>query len=587
MSDDLASFVELLDAEVSQRLTGETGGTTGDAFVRVVAERLIDDGALEDLDVCYSRKPWRTSRLEVSGYDISHEGTCLDIVTRHYGAAGANVPRRTVDQLLRHAANFAAACRDGLHRSLEESSPEFDMAQRIHERWADLHQIRIFLLTDGRTTIERLDDVEVAGLPASRSLWDITRLHRLATSGRRQEEIVIDLEAMGQTLPVLQAPEQADGYACLLAVLPGQLLADLYKEHHGRLLQRNVRAYLQARGSVNREIHATIRKAPGRFLAYNNGISATATHVDLTRRRDGTLELTRIRDLQIVNGGQTTASLQHAALRGDDLSDVHVMAKITVVPSTMLDELVPMISRYANSQNAIRPADFEANGRFHVGLERLSRSIWAPAPAGSMRQSRWYYERARGQYQVDRSRSQTKAQRTQFDLQNPARQRFGKTDAAKYEMTHLGKPHVVSLGAEKCFQAWTIDCELHDRAVPDARYFQHLVAKGVLFTGVRAQILAMKLGGYPGQTAAYVLALILDRLDLRLDLDAVWRSQAVPPPVTAAVPEVTRLVRSVIIDPPGSANVTEWCKKEDCWKTVQALPWEPTPALRALISTEL
>ncbi|WP_412541295.1 AIPR family protein [Longispora sp. K20-0274] len=576
---ELRQFAAELRAEAHQRLAGEPETIAGNMFVQTVAARLFEDGALESLDVCYLRQAGRPS-LEISGYELSHNGTVLDLVTRQWDLDGGTVLKSQVDTLFRRAAAFAAACRDGLHRKLEEAAPAFDMAQRINAEWSQIQRIRIFLFTDGKTTLDRVEDGVVAGLPASYHIWDITRLHRLASSGRVQEEIVIDLEDMGQTVTVLKSPDQADGYHCLLAVLPGQLLADLYEKHHGRLLQRNVRAYLQARGKVNKAIHATVRQEPGRFLAYNNGISATATHVELDHDDPRGTVLKSIRDLQIVNGGQTTAALHHVRDTAD-LSDVYVMAKITVVPEERLDELVPMISRYANSQNVIRPADFEANGPFHIGLERVSRSVWAPPQGDSTRQTRWYYERARGQYQVERGRMK-KAQRDTFDLEHPPTQRFEKTDAAKYEMAYLQLPHKVNLGAQKCFQEWTLDCKLDERAEPDIKYFHHLVAKGILFTQIRQHILDLKLGGYPGQTAAYVMALVVERLGGAMDLDLIWRLQDLPDALEAVIPRVTELVREIIIQPPGSANVTEWCKKEECWNRVRAVSWTAPTDLLAL-----
>lgn len=577
---DLEHFAEQLRIDVNQRLSLEPEMMTGDMFVRVVADRLISDGTLEDLDICYLRHTGRP-RLEIAGYSIRHDETVLDLVTRDTDRRASLVPKGQVEKLFRHAAAFAEGCRDGLHKRMEESSPAYDMAERINSAWASLRKIRILLLTDGRTTLDRVGEATVAGLPVSRDIWDITRLYRLMTSGRTQEEIVIDLEAMGHPIPVLESPEQADGYRCLLAVLPGGLLADLYEEHHGRLLQRNVRAYLQARGRVNREIHTTIRTSPGSFLAYNNGISATATDVTV-KEVDGKALLTHVSDLQIVNGGQTTASLHHAALQRTPLSDVHVMAKITVVPAERLDELVPRISRYANSQNAIRPADFEANGPFHIGLERVSRSVWAPAVGGSTRQTRWYYERARGQYQVDRGRLRTAARRRDYDAEHPPAQRFGKTDAAKYEMAYLMRPHTVSLGAEKCFQEWTVQLRVEEREPPTPDYFQRLVAKGILFQRIRSRIIGMKLGGYPGQISAYVVALIVERLGGGMDLDLVWRLQGLPDAVSSVVPHVTEIVREVVIDPPQSANITEWCKKEECWESVRDLDWQPPADLASL-----
>lgn len=577
--DELRDFAADLHGEVDDRLRVEPGVLADAMFARIVSERLIDDGALEDVDICYLRTQVGNRHLEVFGYNLSDGETVLDLVTCQYGSLAATISRDEIERLIRRASNVAVACRDGLHRRLEESSPAFDMAERIHASWESISEIRIFVLTDGRSTFDRLEPRRVADLPATCHLWDIVRLHRLVTSGRMQEEIIIDFTEVGAAVPCLESPEQADGYRCLLAVLPGQLLADLYGQYHDRLLQRNVRAYLQSRGKVNKDINATISKTPGRFLAYNNGISATATDAELVRLPDGSTGIARLRDLQIVNGGQTTASLHHAATRiGLDLSDVHVMTKITVVPSALLDELVPMISRYANSQNAIRPADFEANGAFHVTLERLSRSVWAPATGGSTRPTKWYYERARGQYQVERSRSRTVRQRREFEAVNPPAQRFTKTDAAKFEMAYLLRPDIVSLGAEKCFLRWTEMHNPNDALQPDVPYFQHLVAKGILFIGTRRLIMDLKLGGYLAQTAAYAMALLVSRLGDQLDLDSVWRLQELPPSYADMVPDAALTVREVLVSPPGSANVTEWCKKSDCWLAVDRVMWTPGKA---------
>ncbi len=150
---------------------------------------------------------------------------------------------------------------------------------------------------------------------------------------------------------------------------------------------------------MNKGIRETILNKPSRFLAYNNGISATAADVSLTDLDDGGIGITEIRDLQIVNGGQTTASLHHAATRDKaDLAGIAVQAKLTVVQADVIDDMVPYISKYSNTQNKVTGADFSANHPFHVQLEELSRTVWAPAPDGSQKQTRWFYERARGQY---------------------------------------------------------------------------------------------------------------------------------------------------------------------------------------------
>jgi AIPR protein len=571
---DLVAFVTDLHQKIQEHVEAEPELMTRDAFVMLVGEHLIDDGTLDDLDTCYLHMSWQNRTVEVAGYDITGDGTILHLAIADFGVFGAAVKRDRIQQMIRRVTAFAEFCRAGHHELLERSSPAYDMAQRIHVGWAALQMIRIFILTDGVIAFRRMNETRIAGLPTSVQSWDITRLHRLVSSGKRQEEILIDLHARGYIINCLESSQQADGYRCLLAILPGKLLAELYDEHHSRLLQRNVRAFLQARGKVNKGIAETISTQPGRFLAYNNGVSATAREAHIESGSSGSLVLRGLTDLQIVNGGQTTASLHHAARNGVNLSEVHVPAKITLLADDHLDSMVPDISRYANSQNAVTAADFDGNSPFHVGLERLSRSIWVPLLEDGLGQTRWYYDRVRGQYDVDKGRYLTVARRRKFDQDNPRRQRFGKTDAAKYEVTYGLLPHIVCQGAEKCFRYWTIEEKLSERQAPSTEHFRRLVAKAILFIQVRQLIQKENFGGYLGQTTTYTLALIIDSLS-GINLDLVWRLQRLPDALANVVLDVACVVRSVLVEPPGSANVTEWCKKEACWERVRALGWAP------------
>jgi hypothetical protein len=373
-----------------------------DAFVQVVSEYMVEDGVSEDLQPCFFRAPAGNRQLmEAAGYGIGADGTVLEMAVVELGMQGKSIAQQRVIQRFREAERFVDKCRAGLHQHLEPTSPSYDMAQRIGEIWPKLEKVRLFLLTDGRSSLKQLDNRELEGTTITRELWDLKRIGRLLFSTSRQADLDIDLSREVHPITCLPAPDASEGFRCMLALIPGQLLADLYELHGSRLLQRNVRAFLQNRNKVNRGINATVKNEPARFLAYNNGISATARHVEVAVDDQGIRRITRIVDLQIVNGGQTTASLHHAHKREKaDLTDILVPAKITVVEDERLEDLVPRISRYANSQNVIKEADFEANSKFHVKLEELSRSLWAPAPEGSTEQHRWYYERGRGKFGV-------------------------------------------------------------------------------------------------------------------------------------------------------------------------------------------
>ena len=290
---------------------------------------------------------------------------------------------------------------------------------------------------------------EFRGRPVAYSVWDATRLHKLEASSLAREDIVVDLDDHGGPVPILPAHMPGSPYGAYLSVFPGAVLASIYDRWEARLLESNVRVFLQARGNVNKGIRTTIEDEPQMFFAYNNGITATAEAIE-TEERDGGTVMTRIRNLQIVNGGQTTASI-HAALRAKkDLSGVFVQAKLSIVDAEQAERIVPDISRYANSQNRIAAADFFSNHPFHMRMEDISRRIYAPAREGAFTQSRWFYERARGQF-ADRRSGLTAAETRKFDLEHPRAQVFTKTDLAKAEMTWRRQPDVVSKGAQKNF----------------------------------------------------------------------------------------------------------------------------------------
>ena len=412
---------------------------------------------------------------------------------------------------------------------------------------------------------ERLGDVSILS-----SLWDIVRLHRLSTSGRQREAISIDLlERFGEPLPCLQADSLAEGYRAFLMLIPGQVLRSVYSDFGSRLLETNVRSFLQARGKVNRGIRDTIANEPERFLAYNNGITLTAEDVELCNARGGAA-IAKLGGLQIVNGGQTTASLL-ATNRGQaDLARVYVPAKlIEIKAGNVHDELVRNVSRYANSQNRISEADFSANDPFHVRIEELSRTMWAPAAKGTQRQTKWFYERARGQYQDAKSSENTPAKRKAFSLEHPTRQRFTKTDLAKFENTWDQLPHIVSRGAQKNFSDYMLRLGTRDQMVVDQAHFQRLVAKAILFRTTELIVQRQNFGGYRANIVTYTISLLSNATSQRINLDRIWREQALTDNQQLAIAQLSHEVHRIIVNPPTAKNITEWCKSEPCWEIVR------------------
>lgn len=574
MREDI-DLVEFIEAQLEQiRETARaSAGDDGleDAFTEAMLDHLVEAGETADVHVCHHS----ARGIKVSGYGINLEQDCLDLYCAHFLKATATVPvpRNEIELGFRRLKSFVAKCFGGYHDSLVEPSAAFDMAREIHQLRPGLSRIRLLFLTDGVTSLDRLDDEEFEGLKVSRHVWDARRIFRLVSSGQGREPLEIEFnEELGGPLACLPLPGATADYRAFLVVIPGYTLARIYETHGSRLLERNVRAFLQAKGKVNRKIRETILKEPERFFAYNNGVSATASDIAFGHLPAGGLAVAKVSDFQIVNGGQTTASLYHALMKDKaDLSRVAVQAKLVVVTQAQLETLVPLISRYANSQNKVNETDLSANEPFHVQLEELSRTIWAPPATGQQRNTRWFYERARGQYQDAQARLPKAADRRAFALEHPSRQRFTKTDLAKYENTWWQLPYSVSRGAEKNY--WEFNRQLTERgiATPDGAYFRRLVAKAILFKEAERIVQGLEFGGYRANIVTYSLAWLSHATAMRIDLDRIWRDQRVSTVIERSIAATARLVHESIISPPGGRNVTEWCKHRDCWDRIRAI----------------
>lgn len=214
-------------------------------------------------------------------------------------------------------------------------------------------------------------------------------------------------------------------------------------------------------------------------------------------------------------------------------------------------------------------------------LEKLSRTIWAPAKDGSQRSTRWFYERARGQYADALAVERTPARQRAFKELHPVDQKFTKTDLAKYEMTWSQRPYLVALGAERCFREFTLKLNEKSGFRPDSTYFEQLVAKAILFRSAEKIIGGLGLGGYRSQTVTYTLALISRRTSQQLDLAKIWRQQSLSDALVAAIEDVARAVHRTLVVTAGSANISEWAKKEAAWQAIQSISWEPGESLIA------
>lgn len=546
-----------------------------DAFMSAVGDELIETGFVEGFELCH----FRAQRgMRVDGYWFDDEGG-LDLFVADFDCRSelASLTRTEVEAAFRRLASFVdAALNRNLAAELEVTSPEHGLARQIFDRRGLIRRINMILASERSLSnlLQDVPDSEVGGLPVAHHIWDMSRLYRQRSSRSHKEPLDLDFAAMfGKTIPCLPAHLGSGSYNSYLLVMPADVLSSLYEKYGAQLLEQNVRCFLQARGKVNQGIRSTILNEPGMFFAYNNGITATASSVETTRGEDG-LSISRIVDLQIVNGGQTTASLFHTRRRDKaKLSDIFVQMKLSVIEGDQGDTVVPKISEYANTQNRVNAADFFSNSPFHIRMQDFSRRLWAPAQAGAQRETRWFYERARGQY-ADAQAKLTPAEQRRFKAEHPKVQMFSKTDLAKFENVWDDHPKWVNLGSQKNFARYASRIGREwDKAADgfNELYFKRIVARALIFRAAERLVSAQPWynGGYRANIVAYTLAVLGEIMKRRGKIPPsgrIWNAQAVDPATEAAIVAVATAVNEEIIRPPqGISNISEWCKKEACW----------------------
>jgi len=575
---ELQQFHDDLMADVIAEAAG-TGGGDGTrantafkeiAFTQIMLADLEAAGVLESPVPCFFANTATRLPYKVNAYCLPDEEQRLDIVIADFRPESSvqKLTAAEIDRSFKQALRFLSIAAEQGAQGVDSGSEEHAMLREIFEHKQDFDRVQLILITNAQVVQRKEKErrEEQGRYQIGYEIWDLERLRRFRSSGATHEPVTVDLSRLpGGGIRCVPVSDAALGYQTCVAIVPGQVLYELYEEHGARLLELNVRSYLQARGKINKEILETLLMKPQLFLAYNNGITIVAEEIHL----DGTGTLiTGVHGLQIVNGGQTTASIHRARKENKaDLTHVFVQAKLTVVPADQFEVMVPEISRLSNTQNKVTTVDLGANHPFHVGVERVSRKTWAPGE-----QSMWFYERARGAFQTERTRTgTTQAKRAAFDSRYPASQRVTKEDLARYSNTWGGLPHVVSKGGQKNFERFMAGLPKVEKGwEPTRDEFRTLVGKAILF--LRTQQLAKSLGikAFGINIVTYTVALLADRTARRIDLGAIWDRQDLSPALQSQLADWLPKVGAELLRSAGSRNPGEWFKSEQCWQELKA-----------------
>ena len=584
---EIQNFYIDFQEEINSILISEEEGTNPEQiFTELALSYLSEAGETENYRVCFDEKiSKRGIEHKINGYSLYENYETLDLFVTIYNGDTSiqSVTKSDADKMVERAIKFF---RNSIYKDyvneIEESSEIFDLAQtlaNVPEVKEYLTRVNVFLITNGEIKTDLRTSDTVAGYTVFYRSIDINYLYNLSKKSR--VPIEINFEQLGYKVPCIANEMENSDYQSWLAIIPGPALADIYEQYGARLLEQNVRSFLQFTGKINKGIRNTILKEQHMFMAFNNGIAATAEKVIITDLPNNQGKaISQVNDFQIVNGGQTTASIYHTWKKDKvDISKVYVPVKLTIVKDREnFSEIVGRIAEYANTQNKVSASDLSSNRENHILLEKLSRTIWASPISGETIQTRWFFERSRGQYKNERIRfSITPSKRKQFDKQNPRSQMFTKETLAKYinsyDEVYNGKklvigPHIVVRGSQKNYAQFL---NYNFSYKPDNIWFEDAIAKAILFSTAE-KVYGIKpnaIGDMRYITVPYSLSWLVIKLDFKLDLYKIWKQQSLSDTLKSKLYEIMSKVENYIKSKAPGSLYGEWAKKEECWNAVK------------------
>lgn len=595
MAQLIDKFYLYLQEEVAVRqAASEEGDSQEQAFTRIATEMLSESGEVEGVTVAYDEKEiGKKGQHKVNGYAMSDDYETIDLFISIYNTSSKiqSITKALIDQAVTRVTNFfRKAVYNDYQNEVAESSDIFEFAHTL-ATYKDLKdslvRVNICILTNGDYKGEIPSVATINGHKLFYRVIDINYLYRISEQARVPIEIdMTDENYSKYKIHCLAADIKNEDYSAYIAIIPGGFLAEIYEQYGARLLEQNVRTFLQFGNSksVNTGIRKTIKETPHMFLAYNNGLAATADNIDLSE--DGCV--TRLSNFQIVNGGQTTASIYHTWKKDSaDLSNIFVQAKISVVKrQEEYSTIVSDISRFSNTQNKVNSADFSSNNPRLLAIEKWSRFLLTPTTEKSNIPSIWFFERTRGQYKnLSLKEGFTSSRKKAFEIKYPKNQVFNKYELAKYVNTFeeviekkgiVVSPHMVVRGNEKNYGAF-LNYTLPEVRVINNVYFEDVVAKAILFKTADKLYGNKRSGNNIGEmkqvVVPYTLGLInhfVSQSGKQIDYYKIWKQQCVSEELSRFIYDLMVEVNNFILRNCSGSHYIEWAKKEDCWKKICA-----------------
>ena len=560
-------------------------------FITKACELISQDGAIDEPILINHAK----TSTKIHGYSYSNLDRSLSIFTANFLHIGEDwsdpQARGEVLKIVERGKRFVEkSLTDSFLKLLEPDFADFKAAKYIRNliEAEQVIKIKLYYLTDGmlseRTKQYKTDDI--FSIPTIIRPYDISRFYELEKSDHGEEELIIDFEKECNGLNALST--NLEGLKSYLVVMPGNVLRQIYEDWDQKLLESNVRNFLSFTNKKNQAIRRTLLDEPEKFFAYNNGLTVTATAIETNAQGDS-LKITKLTNMQIVNGGQTTCviffSSKEKGFKDIDLSKVFVPMKLTIIDQSKaenieelekIDQFKSNIAEYANFQSAVNASDLMSNSPFHVRLQQASRRQRTPIDTLGMT-TFWFYERSKGQWNTEKRLSKND---NKFIKEYPKSQLITKELMAKYENSWRLKPFEVSKGQGKNLTAFYKEIEPEFRKYENRfrdQFFKDLVSKKIIWKAVDLTISRAASDWFIRETylkpfiTTYTISLILYLLrkdNKELNIDEIWRNQSISVSLQKQIESTAEYVNSCFLDDSFRNNTSyrEWAGKEACWQ---------------------
>ena len=582
------------------RFNAEHEGTEPETqFIEKYLSDLEEIGELNDpIPMSVEMRGSRNRLLAFDAYAYDEADGALILIASDFTNERDSTPTLTnsrIEDIYTHMLNFLDECVQGnISKYCDDSDPALIIANEFRKKIGkgllstEILRFKFFILSNATLSkqVKNLSKPEFLGRPVELNVWTLERFYQTFASNS-SEIIEIDTTDFGcDGIQCLKADIGVDSeYDAYLGIVPGKFLADIYLKYGSKLLQGNVRAFLSVRGKVNKGIRNTIINHPENFFTFNNGIAVVARSVSFSADKT---QIVHFKDLQIINGGQTTASLANAIIKKEaryGMDNLYVPMKLTVlnVENDLSEEQVEQynsitktISQCANSQNAVSEADFFSNHPFHVLMEKLSKKVMAPPVNGNPYQTIWFYERSRGKWEQEQMKL-TPAQKKKFCEMHPKNQVIKKEKLAKCYNTILMNPHQVCQSSAINFNRFAGVIEkIYDenRDTINEDFFRKCVSSVILFDtldGLISKASWYPKGGNKAQIVPYTIAKLMTLIPKGKDIDwrYIWQKQTLYPELAEELLRLAYCTHNFLMDQANGGIVRTISRTQAVWKNFQ------------------